>query len=68
MNDELLEQYRWLQNRRRFLNRSAVGLGAAVLGSIAAQKATASLPELPHFRPRASRVIFLFMGGRAQPD
>ena len=63
MNDELLEQYRWLQNRRRFLNRSAVGLGAAVLGSLAAQRATASLPELPHFRPRASRVIFLFMGG-----
>lgn len=63
MNDELLEQFRWLQNRRRFLNRSAVGLGAAVLGSIAAQKAMASLPELPHFRPRASRVIFLFMGG-----
>lgn len=63
MNDELLEQYRWLQNRRRFLNRSAVGLGAAVLGSLAAQRSTASLPELPHFRPRASRVIFLFMGG-----
>lgn len=63
MNDELLEEYRWLQNRRRFLNRSAVGLGAAVLGSLAAQRATASLPELPHFRPRASRVIFLFMGG-----
>lgn len=63
MNDELFEQYRWLQNRRRFLNRSAVGLGAAVLGSLAAQRATASLPELPHFRPRASRVIFLFMGG-----
>ncbi len=63
MNDQLLEQYRWLENRRRFLNRSAVGLGAAVLGSLAAQRATASLPELPHFRPRASRVIFLFMGG-----
>lgn len=63
MNDELLEQYRWLENRRRFLNRSAVGLGAAVLGSLAAQRATASLPELPHFRPRVSRVIFLFMGG-----
>ncbi len=63
MTEDLFEQYRLLQSRRRFLNRSAVGLGAAVLGSLAAGKVQASLPELPHFKPRASRVIFLFMGG-----
>ncbi|MFO0941644.1 MAG: DUF1501 domain-containing protein [Pirellulales bacterium] len=63
MTDELFEQYRLIQSRRRFLNRSAVGLGAAVLGSMAASRASASLPELPHFPAKAKRVIFLFMGG-----
>jgi hypothetical protein len=57
------DQQQWLQSRRRFLNHSSMGLGAAVLGSIMAKQTSASLPELPHFPPRAKRVIFLFMGG-----
>ena len=40
-----------------------MGLGATVLGSILAQRSSAELPELPHFKPRAKHVIFLFMGG-----
>ena len=63
MSDDLVEQYQWLQSRRRFLNRAGMGLGATVLSSLVAKQANATLPELPHFRPRANRVIFLFMGG-----
>ena len=58
-----MEQYQTLQSRRRFLNHTAMGLGATVLGSLFAKQACATLPELPHFPPRANRVIFLFMGG-----
>jgi hypothetical protein len=63
MSDHLLEQYRWLQSRRQFLNRTGMGLGAAVLGSLFAQRGSAAIQGLPHFQPRASRVIYLFMGG-----
>jgi hypothetical protein len=63
MDYELLEQHARMQSRRRFLNHTGVGLGAAVLGAILAQKSSAGLPGLPHFTPRAKRVIFLFMGG-----
>ena len=62
-------------NRRTFLTRSGVGLGSAALGSLltrdglaAAQSntattASAGLPGLPHFAPKAKRVIFLCMAG-----
>ena len=63
MSDDHFEQNHWLQSRRRFLNHSGVGLGAAVLGSLVAKQASAGIPGLPHFQPRAKRVIFLFMGG-----
>lgn len=62
-------------NRRTFLSRSGVGLGSAALGSLltrdglaAAQSKTVTtasdgLPGLPHFAPKAKRVIFLCMAG-----
>ncbi|MEC9091320.1 MAG: DUF1501 domain-containing protein, partial [Planctomycetota bacterium] len=59
-------------NRRRFLNRSGMGLGAAALGSLLANHVGARTPKinfslnrdkLPHFTPKAKRVIFLFMAG-----
>ncbi|MFI4849889.1 MAG: DUF1501 domain-containing protein [Gimesia chilikensis] len=62
-------------NRRTFLARSGVGLGTAALGSLltrdglaAAQSKTVTtasdgLPGLPHFAPKAKRVIFLCMAG-----
>jgi hypothetical protein len=59
-----LEQLDVLQSRRRFLNRSGMGLGAAVLGSLLPQKNAAADPATnTHFPPRAKRVIFLFMAG-----
>lgn len=62
-------------NRRTFLARSGVGLGSAALGSLltrdglaTAQSKTVTtasdcLPGLPHFAPKAKRVIFLCMAG-----
>jgi len=63
MSLSLFEQSLWMQSRRRFLNYAGMGLGAAVLGSLAASQGAAEVPGLPHFPPRAKRVIFLFMGG-----
>ena len=60
-------------NRRTFLTRSGLGIGAAALSSLLTSTATASspaddsdyqgLPGLPHFKPRIKRVIFLCMAG-----
>ncbi|MBS1857303.1 MAG: DUF1501 domain-containing protein [Acidobacteria bacterium] len=51
--------------RRHFFGRAATGLGAAALWSLAGETAEAKggLPGLPHFAPRAKRVIYLFQSG-----
>jgi len=54
--------------RRDFLGQSGRGLGAlavtALLGSAELRAAEAGgLPDLPHFRPRARRAIWLFPAG-----
>jgi hypothetical protein len=68
-----------LMTRRHFFGRTAVGLGAAALGSLvnpglfpawAADSATGrGVPGKPHFAPKAKRIIYLFMaGGPAQME
>lgn len=62
-----------LIHRRTFLSNSGLGVGAAALGSLLAPELAAGrpaasqpytgLPTLPHFAPRARRVIFLCMAG-----
>ena len=63
-----------LLTRRRFLKRSSTGLGAAALATLfqedllaraagAAPEAIGGLPGLPHYAPKAKRVIYLFQGG-----
>jgi len=65
-----------IETRRHFFGRTAAGIGAAALGSLAnpdlfagtlGNKPTADdspgLPGLPHFAPKAKRVIYLFMSG-----
>lgn len=57
--------------RRAFLGRAAGGLGAVALatlldsprGAAADASAASGLPGLPHFQPRAKRVIYLFQSG-----
>jgi len=61
-----IEQARVNITRRHFFSRTAVGIGSAALGSLLAAespKATGALPGLPHFAPKAKRVIYLFQHG-----
>ena len=62
-----------LATRRQFFGRTAAGIGPAALSFLlgsegygATQGATGGaqgLPELPHFAPRAKRVIYMFQSG-----
>ena len=57
--------------RRRFLTQSASGLGIAALSTLFAKEGFAldGQPKVPHFTPRAKRVIYLFQsGGPSQMD
>jgi hypothetical protein len=57
--------------RRHFFGRTAAGLGVAALASLLGEQAataneadaTGGLPGLPHFAPKAKRVIYLFQSG-----
>jgi hypothetical protein len=69
MENEFLKN-RLNVNRRHFLGKAAVGLGSLGLGSLLmpnlfkGDAAEAGLPlGLPHFAPKAKRVIYLFQNG-----
>ena len=51
--------------RRHFFSLSSTGIGIAALTSLLSDEASAStgLPGLPHFPPKAKRVIYLFQHG-----
>ncbi len=53
--------------RRHFFGQTATGIGIAALASLFAKDAKAEssggLPGLPHFPPKARRVIYLFQSG-----
>jgi hypothetical protein len=69
-----------LVTRRHFFGRAAAGIGAAALGSLLSPSLFAALGQkkeprfgglagIPHFAPKAKRVIYLFMaGGPSQID
>jgi len=73
-----LDHDRLLLTRRRFFARSTLGLGTAALAGLLGKDLGAApkdrneppgLPGLPHFAPKAKRVIYLFQsGGPAQMD
>ncbi|MFN5227132.1 MAG: DUF1501 domain-containing protein, partial [Bacteroidota bacterium] len=69
MQKELLD-YSLQFNRRKFLSRLSIGLGSAALGSLLIpdlfrdQTVEEALSAgLPHFAPKAKRVIYLFQNG-----
>jgi hypothetical protein len=70
MEKEILEQG-LNANRRRFLSRLSLGLGSAALGSLLmpglfnfSSGNDDDLPDgIPHFAPKAKRVIYLFQNG-----
>ncbi|MEX2263825.1 MAG: DUF1501 domain-containing protein [Bryobacteraceae bacterium] len=51
--------------RRYFFGRSAAGIGTAALASLLGKDLSAAegLPGLPHFTPKARRIIYLFQSG-----
>jgi Protein of unknown function (DUF1501) len=59
--------------RRQFFSRTSTGIGIAALGSLLnpelfalgteLNSKTSGLPDLPHFAPKAKRVIFLHQSG-----
>src|SRR6476469_5664173 len=70
-----LDELRLAMSRRHFFNRCGVSLGTAVLASMLSDdalaepaveggsSATGGLPGVPHFAPKAKRVIYLFQSG-----
>ncbi len=65
LNQDRIEAQRLLMTRRHFFSRSSTGIGVAALASLIARdlKAGGGLPGLPHFPPKAKRVIYLFQHG-----
>jgi hypothetical protein len=76
-----VHEHQLLMTRRHFFSRTTLGLGTAALASLlnpglfqalAASVSAGGAPGAargPHFRPRAKRVIYLFMaGGPSQMD
>ncbi len=57
--DEALFERHQLSTRRHFLKACATGLGSMAMGSLLG----APDPKIPHFIPKAKRVIFLHMAG-----
>ncbi len=63
--DPITERSRQV-TRRTLLRNGANGLGSMALGSMLGRDAFAGgvgAPEVPHFAPKAKRVIYLFMNG-----
>jgi len=62
-----LDEHRRLLTRRHFFGRAATGIGMPALAGLLSRdlraKADEGLPGLPHFAPKARRVIYLFMSG-----
>ena len=65
-------EYAQLMTRRSFFRASGTGLGFAALATLlredlgavqAGSEAFGGLPDLPHFAPKAKRVIYLCMSG-----
>ena len=69
MQKDILEQGLNI-NRRRFLSRLSLGIGSAALGSLLIPdlfggngEEEMAVTGLPHFAPRAKRIIYLFQNG-----
>ncbi|MBL8178772.1 MAG: DUF1501 domain-containing protein [Bryobacterales bacterium] len=61
------DQFRLNITRRHFFSRTSASIGTAALASLLSRDANAAptggLPGLPHFAPKAKRVIYLFQHG-----
>jgi hypothetical protein len=74
--DQAMTNHPYCASRRSFLNQVGGGLVGCALASLVASETRADapsrvggLPDVPHFPPKAKRVIYLFQsGGPAQQD
>jgi hypothetical protein len=62
------QQHQQMTTRRHFFGRSSVGIGAAALASLldptpGRSQQPGGLAGIPHFAPKAKRVIYLFQNG-----
>src|SRR5919206_2184167 len=67
------QELKLMLTRRQFFARTSTGIGVAALASLLSPEAfagssetnlkTGGLPDLPHFAPKAKRVIFLHQSG-----
>lgn len=68
MEKEIFEHHLNI-NRRRFLSRISLGIGSVALGSLLipdlfnSAEEEAVMTGLPHFAPKAKRIIYLFQNG-----
>lgn len=69
MENEFLKN-RFHITRRHFLGKMSLGLGSVALGSLlmpdlfsSSTEELTSIPGLPHFAPKAKRIIYLFQNG-----
>jgi hypothetical protein len=58
-----LTEHNLLQNRRQFLLNSGMGIGASAFASLLSPNLMGEAKQGVHFKPKAKRVIFLFMAG-----
>lgn len=62
-----IEEYSRNQTRRQFFSKSVMGLGTAALSGLLNRNSLANTgaetSDLPHFPPKAKRVIYMFMNG-----
>lgn len=71
-----IDEQQLMLTRRHFFSRFGMGIGTAALASLLAQDSFAlgddamtGLTDLPHFAPKAKRIIYLFQaGGPSQLD
>jgi hypothetical protein len=58
------DQFGLAMTRRHFFSRTSTGIGIAALASLLEPRLSADgLPDLPHFPPKAKRVIYLHQSG-----
>ncbi|PWJ41852.1 DUF1501 domain-containing protein [Sediminitomix flava] len=69
-SDQDLQQEEKKLSRRKFLTKTSLGLGAMALGSLmgaeklfAGERTNTNPLGLPHFMPKAKRVVYLFQSG-----
>lgn len=69
MEKQILEHHLSI-NRRKFLSRLSLGIGSVALGSLlvpglfeGGNEEEVIMSQLPHFAPKAKRIIYLFQNG-----